>query len=121
MHADLQRRDGEPLPRETLEQRRVRPRDGGGRALPLGGPRLVRRDGEEEARVPERPQAVEGAGEEADLTRVKGGRDHARLLVTYDIDERAVAIDDREARRARRHPAPYFTDSHFVFCCWRRG
>ena len=45
-------------------------------------------------------------GKQPQLVGVERDRDGARLLVSHDVDDRSVAIEDRDSR--------HFTLSHFV-------
>ena len=112
MH-DLDRGDSNSLAREAGDERVVRTPHRVGRELALGGRGLVRGDGQRVARARKGPHPLERTRQESEVIRVKGHRDGARLLVSHDVDDRSVAIEDRDSR--------HFTLSHFVGMRWSLG
>jgi hypothetical protein len=107
VHARLDGGDAKPLLREALDQGVVRPPHRVGGELTLRGGRLVRRHREDEPRLRQGPHPFDRTRKEADVIRVEGDCDGARLLVPHDVDDGPVAIEDRDPRR-------HFTLSHFV-------
>ena len=83
----------------SVDQRCVGPDHRIATEMSLGGPGLVGDDGERIARVHQCSEALDDAVEHANLVRVKRGRDGAGFFVAHDVDERAVAVEERKARR----------------------
>ena len=100
---------------EHRDERIVRARHRGRRVLPLRRPRLIGGDREQEAWRPPGPQPLDDAGQEAQLLGVKRDARRPRLLVAHDVDERSVAIEDRDAAGPSLHA------SHFVAGRWSFG
>ncbi len=113
VHAGLERRDGDAFGPQALDESVVGASHRVGGELPLGGRRLVRRDRQHVAGRGQGPHALDRPREEPELVGVKRDRDGAGLLVSNDVDDGSVAIEDRDCR--------HFTLSHFVGMRWSFG
>jgi hypothetical protein len=85
---------------QEVRERSVRTLDRRARNLTLGRTGLIRRDGEQKARVLQGMKATHDAGQELELVWVKRRRDDAELGIAHDVHERAVAIEKDAATRA---------------------
>jgi hypothetical protein len=106
VHAGFQGSDLHPLGGQQGDEGPIGPIHGVGRELPLGRRGLVGRHRQNVARSLEREHPVHRAREHAQMVGMERDRDGPSLLVTHHVDDRAVAIQDRDPR--------HFTLSHFV-------
>ena len=111
--ARLETGDTHPFLRESRDERIVRPAHRCGGDLPLRGTWLVGRDGQREAGVLQGAHSADRVWKKAKLRRMKRDGNRPRLLVADYVDDRAVAIEDRD----RGH----LTLSHLVEDLWSFG
>ena len=113
VHAHFHPCDTDALLGQKLDQRAVGAFDRTCGNLPFCRSRLVRGDGEDEPRVGQGAHALHRARKKTNLVRMERDRDRAGFFVADDVDERGVAIEDRDARHR--------TLSHFVAFFWSFG
>jgi len=94
VHAHFHARDLDAVTRELVQQGAVRARHGGRRVLTLGRPWLIARDGKGEASLGESAQPRDHARQEPKVIGVESHRDGAGFVVTHDVDQRAVTIQN---------------------------
>ena len=96
MKASLESGDAHAILRESCDERVVRPAHGRGGNLPLRGTWLVRRDGQREASLLHREHPGDRAWKQPKLGRMKRDCNRPGFFVANYVDDRAVAIEDRD-------------------------
>jgi hypothetical protein len=95
VHARIDARDGNASGGQDRHERSVRPLYRIATEMSFGRTGLVGDDREQISSVHQSLEAIEDAVEHANLVRMKCGRDGARLGIAHNVDERAVAVEER--------------------------